>query len=319
MQMKMDSNQKEQDKDENRKTSEKWREFLENTTLHGIRNVVPTRKLVSRMLWSILLLVSGAYFVFTAQCAFRKYFQYPVATVISRRYVQNITFPAVSICPNNKFSRAKVMMQDDDPEFEAKGLNLSACAATRNLREKMDNMPCGLAMICCCTYLEYNYSASLVHNCSETRRSDLQEAVSRAAVNFNMDDFIRHFGQDLDDMFANFTFCTFGWSEYCKSSDFSPVITQYGICYTYNSKKHNRRRQISRSSGVNAGLIVALNANLEDETIGTFSQGFSVSIHDPGEFFDPWDGYNVAPGTRATLLLTEQKVISSILIVIELS
>lgn len=64
---------------------------------------------------------------------------------------------------------------------------------------------------------------------------------------------------------------------------------------------------------------MALNANLEDEIIGTFSQGFSVSIHDPGEFFDPWDGYNVAPGTRATLLLTEQRVISSILIVIELS
>ena len=305
----MDNDNNEEDKDVCHKTSGKWKEFLENTTLHGIRNVVSTEKPFLRMLWSILLLTSGSYYIFTVYGAFQKYFSFPVATTITRKYVKNMTFPAVSICPNNVFSRAKVMTWDDDPEFAAQGLNLSACAATKDLRQKqMDNMPCGLAMMCCCTYIGYEYDATTIHNCTAERRNDLREAVEKSAVNFNMENFFRYYSQDFNAKLGDISFCTFGWTQTCSRSDFYPVITETGFCYTYNSGESNRSLIIASSSGIANGLNMLLDINDKDHTIGKLSQGFSISIHTQGEFFTELDGFKVSPGTFASIGVSEQRV-----------
>ena len=261
------------------------------------------------MLWSIILLTSGSYFIFTVYGALEKYFCYPVATTITRKYVKNMTFPAVSICPNNLFSEAKVMMWDDDPEFAAQGLNLSVCAATKDLRQKqMDNMPCGLAMMCCCTYVGYEYDATSIYNCNAERRKDLRQAVEKSAVNFKMEDFFRYYSQDFNDMLGDIPWCTYGWTKTCNKFDFSPVITETGICYTFNSGNNNRSLIIVSSSGIVNGLNILLNINDKDHTIGKFSQGFSISIHTQGEFFQELDGFKVSPGTMAAIAVSEQRV-----------
>ena len=310
----MDNNQTEEYEKEHCTPSEKWKEFLENTTLHGIRNVVPTRKPFMRMLWSILLLAFGIYYFVTVYRAVDKYFQYPATTKINRKYMKNMTFPEVSICPNNYFSKAKIMMQDDDPEFATQGLNLSACAATKDLRQKeMNNMACGLAMVCCCANIGYEYGATVISNCTEKRRNDLRRALQKSGVYFNMEDFFRYYSQDLNEVFAYFQFCIFGWNQGCTAADFLPVITEYGLCYTFNSGKNNERLKIVNISGISSGLQVVLNINYTDHIIGKFSQGFSVSIHTQGEFFAVLDGFSASPGMRASIGLIEQRVCFAIL------
>ena len=260
------------------------------------------------VLWSILILASGTYYVFTVYRALGKYYDYPAATLTSRVYRQNMTFPAVSICSNNLFSRAKIMMQDEHPYFAALGLNLSACVATKDLRQtEMNYLPCGLAMLCCCTYFGYPYGVTLVDNCTEQKRSSLRSAIQKSASIFNMEDFYRYYSQDIDVMLVR---CNFGWEDsgVCNSSDFVPRITEGGLCYTYNSGQNNQTPKIITMSGANSGITVLLNIDYTDHSIGKFSQGFSISIHTPGEFFSSWDAFLVSPGTHAAIALSEQRV-----------
>lgn len=294
-----------------RSLSQKWTTFIENTTLHGIRNVLPSqRPNVSRVVWSVVMLTFGAYFICIFYKAVHKYFQYHTVTLITKNYEQNMSFPAVTICPDNLFSRGKVMMKDDNPLFAAKGLNMSACAVTRELRQReMNNMSCGLAMICCCAIFGYKTNPIDYPNCTEQRRSALQKAIEESGVLFNMEEFFKLFSQDSAEMLSHYFECAFQWSEKCSESDFETEVTQYGICHTFNSGKNNRSK-VSYRGGVSSGLTILLNVNQSDYTLGYKNAlGFSISIHAQGESFNSFDAaFSVMPGTYATISLTEQRV-----------
>ena len=61
--------------------TEMWREFVDNTTLHGIRYVFIKRHIVIRLLWLVLLLTSGGYYTFAVYRAFNKFYNRPISTV----------------------------------------------------------------------------------------------------------------------------------------------------------------------------------------------------------------------------------------------
>ena len=294
-----------------RSLSQKWTAFIKNTTLHGIRNVLPSqRPKVSRVVWSVVMLTFGAYFIYTFYKAVNKYLQYYTVTLITKNYEQNMSFPAVSICPDNLFSRRKIMMQDDDPFFAAQGLNMSACEVTRELRQReMNNMSCGLAMICCCAFFGYKTNPIYYPNCTKQRRSALQKAIEESGVLFNMEEFFTVFSPDSEEMLSHYFACLFQWSEDCSASDFETEVTQYGICRTFNSRKNNRSK-VSYRGGVSSGLAILLNVSQSDYTLGhKIAQGFSISIHAQGESFNGFDAaFSVMPGTYATISLTEQRV-----------
>ncbi|XP_073234208.1 acid-sensing ion channel 1A-like [Porites lutea] len=302
--------EEEEKRKHHRSLSQKWTAFIKNTTLHGIRNVLPSqRPKVSRVVWTVVMLTFGAYFIYTFYKAVNKYLQYHTVTLITKNYEQNMSFPAVSICPDNLFSRGKIMMQDDDPFFAAQGLNMSACEVTRELRQReMNNMSCGLAMICCCAFFGYKTNPIYYPNCTKQRRSALQKAIEESGVLFNMEEFFTVFSPDSEEMLSHYFACLFQWSEDCSASDFETEVTQYGICRTFNSGKNNRSK-VSYRGGVSSGLAILLNVSQSDYTLGhKIAQGFSISIHAQGESFNGFDAaFSVMPGTYATISLTEQR------------
>ena len=288
----------------------KWKEFLENTTLHGARNVTTSRRKFTRITWLIFLLTAGSCYFMTVFNAFDKYFfKHPITTAITMTYDTKIDFPAVTICPNNVFSKAKVMMRDEHPAFTAQRLNLSVCAATRTMRErKMNNLTCGQAMICCCAFMQYNVSGGYFDNCTEERRVHLRNALQRAGVDFNMEDFSLRYSQDITDLILFRLGCSFDYKSECNVSDFKPKLAETGLCFTFNSGEDDVVVRNLKRSGLNGGLNLVLNANYSDETIGKFSRGIRVLIHKQGEYFDDWDGIGVSPGTHAAILVSEQRV-----------
>ncbi|KAJ7340358.1 hypothetical protein OS493_003102 [Desmophyllum pertusum] len=82
-------------------TYETWFSFVGNTSLHGIRYVFWRLPLWARIGWFVILLAFTAYFLFTAYMSFGKFFNRPINTVITQKYVNRLEFPAVSICPQN--------------------------------------------------------------------------------------------------------------------------------------------------------------------------------------------------------------------------
>ena len=114
--------------------SEMWREFVDNTTLHGIRYVFKKRHIPIRLIWLLLLLASGGYYIFTVYRAFNKYYERPINTVVSQKNLKEMDFPAVTICSLNAFAKSKIFMTDDNPLFASSGLNISSCAVTAGVR-----------------------------------------------------------------------------------------------------------------------------------------------------------------------------------------
>jgi len=102
--------------------------------------------------------------------------------------------------------------------------------------------------------------------------------------------------------------CYFGWEEPdCFPKDFVPLITPWGMCYTFNSVTDDKVKTVD-SAGVSSGLTVILDAQIHEYTDGRYSDGFKVLIHGQGEYIDEWEGINVGPGQRVLIALSRKRV-----------
>lgn len=286
----------------NQTSAEMWREFVDNTTLHGIRYVFMRRHVLIRLLWLLLLLSSGGYYVFTVYRAFNKYYSRPISTVLSRKNLKEMDFPAVTICQLNLFARSKILMTDDNPQFASSGLNLSSCAVTSEVR---GHRPCGLSLLCCCAPISEE-KALVLPNCTRQYRQDLLAVMQTSGHQPNIEELYQYYSQNISE-FAR-TWCTFGWQETeCSAKDFVPVVTPWGMCYTFNSGIDGKVKSVN-TAGVSSGLTLILDTQTYEYTQGKFSEGFKVLIHGQGEYFDEWEGINVGPGQHAFIALSQKRV-----------
>ena len=289
--------------DERQSSSDLWREFTDNTTLHGIRYVFMKRHLLVRSVWIMLLLASGGYYLFIVYSAFHKFYSRPINTVISTMHLNKMDFPAITICSLNFFAKSKLEMTDDNPLFPSSGLNISSCAVTSRLR---GSRPCGLSILCCCVPPEFLNLTSRLPNCTTQYRQEILEAMQQSLDHLNLDNFYKYYAQDIKALVG--PTCTFGWQEFhCSANDFVPAVTEWGMCYTFNSGKGGKIKTVD-SAGVSSGLTVILDAQTPEYIQGKFSEGFKVLIHGPGEYIDEWEGINVGPGQHAVIFMTEKRV-----------
>lgn len=283
---------------------EMWFDFVNNTSLHGIRYVFWRRPLWARIGWLLILIAFSAYFLFTAYKSLEKYFNHPINTVITQKYVNEMDFPAVTICPLNFVSKKKMNALDGDANFVKYGLNDSVCAATESAR---NGMPCGAAMLCCCLTFFLFDGGKLVPNCTTPYIQSLIAAQQSSGVFFDAVRFYEKYSQSVEEMLQSGT-CIFDLdvAKPCGIADFTPTLTDWGMCHTFNAGPDNIKK--AQLNGAGGGLNILLDAQIDDYTIGRLSEGFSVVIHTQGDFFTPFEGINVSPGTQAAITLHQQKV-----------
>ena len=287
-----------------RKSLEMWREFTEDTTLHGIRYVFMKRHFVIRLIWFVLLLASGGYYLFLVYSAFDKFYSRPITTVINTTRLNKMVFPAITICPLNLFAKSKLFMRDDDPLFTSTGLNISSCAVTAEVR---GDRPCGLAMLCCCAPSEYSQYISLIPNCTNQYKQDIWNTMNRAGHHPDVESFYRYYSQNITDLLG--PICTFGWAKSpCSATEFSPLVTAWGMCYTFNSADTGTEIKTVDYGGLSSGLRILLDAQTHEYFLGKLSVGFKVLVHGQGEYIDEWEGINVGPGQHVGIALSEKRV-----------
>ena len=284
-----------------------WKSFFDATSLHGIRYVFWRRPLWARIGWLLILLAFTAYFLFTAYRSITKFASFPINTVITQKYEDKLDFPAVSICPLNLVSKKKMFTLDDEPNFVKYGLNDSFCSATASVR---GGMPCGAAMMCCCVSFYLFDAARIVPNCTLEYAKGLITAQAMSGSYYDSTRFYKNYGQGIDEMLGPGV-CIFDADieNPCGPSNFTNTVTDWGTCYTFNVGPDDIKK--AQLNGPAGGLNILLDTQMEDRTIGRLSEGFSVVIHPQGDFFTPWDGINVSPGTQATITLHQQRVSSN--------
>ena len=275
-------------------------EFVDNTTLHGIRYAFMERHILVRLIWVVLLLISGGYYLFTVQKAFHKYYDHPINTVLSHKHVNRMEFPAITICSRNMFALSKLLMTDDNPLFASSGLNISSCAVTSEVR---GDRPCGWSLLCALP--EFENASSSIPNCTNKYRKDLLDAMQRSRHYIDKENLYRYYSQDLNSLLG--PRCYFNFDTTCSEKDFVSFVTQWSKCYTFNSGENGKIMR-SRHSGVSFGLFVIFDAQTGEGSHGKYSEGFKVLIHKQGEFFNEWEGISVAPGQHAVITVSEKRV-----------
>ena len=281
--------------------SSKWKRFASTTTLHGLRYVAGNSHSISkRLIWLIFLGIATSTFLYYLSISLNKYFTRPIKTVISQETsTDGLTFPAVTICNLNKFMKSKIDLADEDENFVKMGLNISGCSETREVR---GNLTCGQALLCAYIW----YGTALVQGCNETTQQNIIKALNRSTGRlFNEEEFFTKYGHEMAKMFV--LYCRFMKDDMCSDKDFVTDVTQDGLCFTFNSGRNGSVRS-TIFEGPDFGLSILLDIQTNESTTGQFSNGLKVIVHDQNTFVNLHSGFNILPGTHASVAVKLRKV-----------
>ena len=289
---------------ESKETSEnsKWKLFAANTTLHGLRHVCHNgNSSWRRVIWLTFLCASTGFYFYLVSICLRKYLSLQIKTVISEEIPTNgLKFPAVTICNLNKFMRSKIDVPDEDERFEKMGLNISGCSETRHVR---GNLTCGQALMCAFRW----FGPAVVKDCNETKRQRILNALNRSSERlFNEEEFLMKYGHDIRTMFV--LYCRFSENIVCSDRNFVPTLTSEGICFTFISGYNNTALLHAINEGPYFGLNIVLDVQTKESTMSDFSDGFKVIVHDQNTLVDRHTGFNILPGTHASVAIKLKKV-----------
>ena len=282
--------------------SSKWKAFASNTTVHGLRYAVQNGlSFPRRIAWVVFLCAAASAYTYYSTISLEKFVSRPIKTRISLETPSNgLQFPAVTICNLNKFMKSKIDVADEEDNFGKRGLNISGCSETRAVR---GNLTCGQALLC--AYHPFGYA--LVDNCNTTKRQNIINVLNRTSERvFDEEQFLTKYGHDLAGMF--FLYCVFALKFECSEEDFVPTLTSKGICYTFNSGYNNSKIFRSVFEGPELGLSILLNVQTNESTISEFSSGLQVIVHDQKTFVNRNSGFNILPGTHASVAVKLRKV-----------
>ena len=157
----------------------------------------------------------------------------------------------MTICNLNKFMKSNIDMPDEDEKFVKMGLNISGCSETREVR---GNLTCGQALLC--AYHDYGYA--IVDSCDKTTRQNIISVLNDTSKRlFNEEKFLKSYGHDIAGLFLHY--CRFFIEQKCSEKDFVPILTERGICYTFNSGYNYSTVFYSEFEGLLLGPSVLLN------------------------------------------------------------
>ena len=71
--------------------------------------------------------------------------------------------------------------------------------------------------------------------------------------------------------------CTWNGVEHCSYSDFKKIITDLGVCYTFNNPTNAEDARVVNIPGTDSGLTLTLDINQYDNTQGEF-QGVGIKV-----------------------------------------
>ncbi|KAL9964428.1 hypothetical protein ACROYT_G028070 [Oculina patagonica] len=109
---------------------QKWRGFVESSTLHGLQHVFKSQTALRRIIWALLLLSGIGWFSYQSSKLLAKYYSYPVTTKVTLVYEDAPQFPAITICNFNMFRLSLVKAKGYEDLFtyvlrKARGIDTS--------------------------------------------------------------------------------------------------------------------------------------------------------------------------------------------------
>ena len=97
----------------------------------------------------------------------------------------------------------------------------------------------------------------------------------------------------------------------CSEHHFIPVVTNSGICYTFNSGYNgSTKSELFHSfyEGSYFGLAIALNVQTNESTFSASSSGLAVNVHEQDTYVNYHTAFKVQPGAHASVAIKMTQV-----------
>jgi len=77
--------------------------YVESSTLHGFLYTCSDTYLIRRFIWALLMILGAIYFLIKLREGIIEYFEYPISTLSTVDYPDELAFPAISFCLVNNY------------------------------------------------------------------------------------------------------------------------------------------------------------------------------------------------------------------------
>ncbi|XP_072039531.1 acid-sensing ion channel 1C-like [Amphiura filiformis] len=239
--------------------SEHAEEFCDSTTLHGIRYVATRRfHIIRRFMWLLLLLAMTVWLIYGMMDSIFKFFRYPMSSVVTMNYVTYLPFPVVTLCNYNQWRKSTI-----DP-------------ASVVLLQKL-----------------YNPTMQSTGNDESINWDAYEDAVGISR--WNLTELAFNQSHQAEDMIQK---CSWRTVESCGPENFTRVITDSGVCYSFNHHLSMRKTLEVRQPGSQNGLYLRLNVEQNEYTSSeNAGAGLKILMHPQGQpALVKSLGFSVAPG-----------------------
>ncbi|CAH1252652.1 ASIC3 [Branchiostoma lanceolatum] len=244
-------------------------EFAANTSLHGFNRLVISPG-NSRVLWVFAILSSYAGFGYMFGSMMHSYLSYDTITDTNLEFVDELTFPAVTICNMNKFDADKLYAVD------------WSYLSTFLYGIQMD-VP---------TVLLYGVPPD--------------ETVNDTLTGVKVEDMVLQKGFNVS--WSRMPYCMWRGTT-CTQLNYTHSFGHYGNCFTFNADASNPLKQTMQGSGNGLMVIIDVEENYYTESFavgGNSEVGLKLLVHDQNEppMMDT-QGIALAPGNHAFIAVKQ--------------
>ncbi|GFQ74397.1 hypothetical protein TNCT_200421 [Trichonephila clavata] len=252
-----------------------------SSSIHAVSHITSSSATISKLFWSLALIVGIVGSCYKGYKFFHLYFLYPTVFTLSIKHEQNLKFPAVSVCNLNRLklpvdvgAPPNVLENEGTPLLFSERQNLFHCNNGQNVMWSEKSKAEREILI------EY-------YGMNETTRFDGGHHPS---------DFM--------------TKCLFNGS-FCPQNRITYFQNiRYGNCITFNGRNKEMEPLTISDVGYNTGLILELDLETLFYQEYSTTTGARVIVHDPNETPAPEDhGFNVGPGYEVSVSLRQSVII----------
>ena len=179
-----------------------WDQFTQQSTLHGLHYVFEKRPTPQRFIWLLLQSVMLSLFFWQTSALALHYLSYSVTSTIQFVTEKESNFPAVTLCNFNKYRKSVIQKE-----------NFYKVLTAQNPLYEKDRKPIN--------WTEY----------ADVNSIDLKEFMHRVGHEMKYTNTT-----ELGEVGMLYR-CEWR-GDVCNHTVFEPILTDMGLCYTFNSGKH---------------------------------------------------------------------------------
>lgn len=251
----------------------RFNKYIQSTTTHGVVYIFVGKSKIRRVFWLVIVLTAfiGCLYNVINRIVFLA--KGPTSTTVSILEPESVHFPAVTLCNLNLIKKSFL-----------DGVSLELGELIR----------------------EAFYAQGTDLECNEA----VQQFARNGAVPLNelsFPDLLWHGRHTAEETIF---FCRFMGQD-CNTSDFLPVLTSAGVCYTFNSGK---QAQIQKANGTGTRFALTLIASvLQNEYNAALNQdaGIKIAVHPQSEPPQPDElGIAIPPGKNAFVSVRQKNIVN---------